>query len=95
MDWKGAVDCPVQPDRVGFMTDRDVAELVSEDLFPVVLTDFTPHTRQTSLRFISGEFRRASVDAEDGRGQGGSPTEVTPTNAAATSCRRLRVLEGE
>lgn len=46
MDWKAVVDCPVQPDRVGFMTDRDVGELVSEDLFPVVLTDFTPHTRR-------------------------------------------------
>lgn len=76
------------------MTDRDVGEVVSEDLFPVVLADFTSQTRchvKPLLRFISGEFRRAGVDAEDGRGQGA----VTPTNAAATSCRRLRVFEGE
>lgn len=74
---KGVVDCPVHPDRVAFMTDRDVGEVVSEDLFPVVLADFTSQTRchvKPLLRFISGEFRRAGVDAEDGRGQGA----VTP-----------------
>lgn len=85
---KGVVD--VQPDGVAFMTDGDVGELVSEGLFPVVLPDFTAQARcRVRPRFISGEFGRAGVDAGDGGGRG----VVTPTNAAATSCRRLLLEE--
>lgn len=88
---KGAVDCPVRPDRVGFMTDREVREVVSQDLFPLVLTDFTSQTR-CHIKALCGSSRRGRRRRQR---SGWDTSAGDPTDAAATSCRRLRVFEGE